>query len=207
MPNTEFYKPQVFYGDETPKDLENFLNIAAAAVGCDPALEGAPRTKLELLGNSGTISAALVNAADGGKSNTEALTIACKEGAESMHLVCRFFDYKANGNKELLLKTKLPIYDVNNGGRDKSVFSLTNGPKSGQVTITVPVNKEDESYIALVSLTQEATVRGCFFGNASTKRSFVIEDLPVGTKVYIRWAAVTKDGVTEYSLPVPIMVT
>ena len=128
-------------------------------------------------------------------------------GKAALHEVAVYANFKCAGNKNLYIKIKVPYYNANNSGNTSSTFSLTNGPISGQLLITVPTSKKDASFIAMYTTDPEALISDYLLAGGSSKCRFKLNNLPVGAKIYVIWAAIGANGVGGFSVPYPIIVT
>ena len=124
-----------------------------------------------------------------------------------MHDMGMYGNFKCAGDKTLFIKLKIPYYDASNSGKPSSTFSLVNAKASGELIMTVPVVSPKDSYIAIYSLDVEALVGDYKLAGGNSHCKFSIYNMPVGSKIWVRWAIVNAMGISAFSEPFPIIVT
>jgi len=203
----ENYKAVINYSNYKPLDLVETMNNTADGIGSDPIFTGSPTTPVAL--RAIAVKLQLNHAAEigTGKATHKAFADSFQLAVDTMHTMGIWANYVCAGSSALLLKLKIPYYDASTTGRDKSTFSLIDGEVSGEAVITVPVEKTDDSYLAMYSLTADAKLETCIFAGADAVCKFTLKNLPVGIVIYVIWAAITTGGIVVWSKPYPIMVT
>ena len=203
----EQIKAIINYTNDNPLVLAETMEYTADGIDSDAIYDDSPVTSLQLRGDAKKLRDAHAADVDGGKPEQLALK-ACREIAnEDMHKVGTWANYKFGGNAILLANLKIPTYDASTSGRESSVFTLKNGPNSGELLITVPTTKPDASFIVMYSLEADATINESTLAGGNSHCSFSLTNLPVGVKIYVRWAAIGAWGIGEWSVPYPIIVT
>ena len=183
------------------------LSLAGTGVASDPLFIDAPETGILLKAKGTAIITTHATAESGDEGAQAAFEAALKAGQESMHNVGVYANYKCAGDRALLIKIKVPYYDASTSGKPSSTFSLTNAQASGELIITVPVGRKEDSYLAIYSLDPEDLVADYKVAGGNKKCKFSLYNMPVGTKIWVRWAILNSMGIGAFSEPYPIIVT
>ena len=191
-----------------PLELAVQLNNTGEGVGTDPDFSDSPYSSTILKAMATKIIASAEAAEGGTKLQQIELAEAATEGWDIMSQMGKYANFKYNGSSTMFAKLKIPFYDASlNKGSKSSEFSLTQGPDSGELWITVPVRSDREAYIAMYSLIDTAPLEDWHLAGASTHCAFLLRNLPTTTRLYVRWARITGQGITEWSEPYPITVS
>jgi len=203
----EIWKAKISYVSESHSYVAEHLGLAGEGVDSDPLFHDAPKngTVLKALGKAILDTHSTANSGDeGAKADFE---VALEIGKAAMHEVSVYSNFKCAGNKDLYIKIKVPYYKVKNSGKSSSSFSLTNGPLSGQLLITVPTSRKISSFIAMYTTDPNALISNYLLAGGSSNCRFELNNLPVGAKIYVIWAAIDANGIGGFSVPYPIIVT
>jgi len=203
----EKFKSIIDFSDFKPLNLVETMNNVADGIESDPIFTGSPTTPAGLRAIALKLQENHAAEIGTGKATHKAFADSFQLAVDTMHTMGVWANYVCAGSSALLLKLKIPYYDGSTTGRDKSTFSLIDGEISGEAIMTVPVEKTDDSYIAMYSLTADAKLETCIFAGADAVSKLTLKNLPVGIVIYVIWAAITTGGIVVWSKPYPIMVT
>ncbi len=201
------FKAYENFENTKPLDLSEGLKKAGKGVTENTEFHDSPYTGAALI-TAGDLIIDTHNDKRGGndvqKQEFKDANAAGKEKASAMG---KYANSKCGGKEANFIKLGVPYYDASTPGGHSSVISFEKGPNSGQIWMTVPVASKHESYIAMYSLTEDAPLNECCLAGASTHCRFLLTDLPVTTKLFIRWAAVTAAGIGAWSISYPVPVS
>ena len=200
-------KAIIDFSNFEPLVLVETINNVADGIDSDILFKLSPTPTDKMRAIALTLQEAHAAEIGTGKATHKTFVDSFKIAADMMHTTGVWGNYICAGSLVLLLKLKIPYWDGETTGRDKSTFSLTDGELPGEAVITVPVEKPDASYLAMYSLTADAKLSDCKFAGADAKCKFNLKNLPVGIIIYVIWAAILSGGIVVWSKPYPIMVT
>ncbi len=201
------FKPNEDFSGYTPLEIVELLNKEADGVASDPLFIDSPLTKIQLNAIADAYLAAHPFARKGTDLQKEQYKVARAAAHATLARMAVYAAFKCNGSALLLAKLCVPFYDSSSPGGQSSGFSLEQGPNTGQLWISVPVVSRTESYIAMYSLESDAPLNECMLAGASTSCRFLLLGLPVTTRLYVRWAAVTSAGIGAWSESYPTPVS
>ena len=203
----EKYKAIIYYGDENPLTLAEIMTNVADGEESDTEFDGSPASPTKLRDKSLELQDKHRADVDGGEIEHVAFIAIHEECVEIMYTVGVWANYKCAGSAIKLANLKIPYYDSTKAGRDKSNFSLVNGEKPGELVITVPVKKRHESYIVVYSFDIDTPISDYKVAGGSNRCKFSLFNLPIGYKIYVCWASIGAKGLSQFSVPHPIIVT
>lgn len=201
------FKPNEEFSNHRPFDLIELLNKEADGVASDALFIDSPYTKIQLNAVAKNLADTHPFAKTGTPFQKEQYKTAHAAAINALVKMAIYAAYKCNGSAELLAKLCVPFYDASTKGRHSTEFSLEQGPNTGQLWISVPVESKHESYIAMYSLTEDAPLNECKLAGASTNCKFLLTGLPVTTRLFVRWAPVTSAGIGAWSISYPTAVS
>ncbi len=203
----EINKAYINYTGENSLSLSEIMENTADGMDSDEMFGDCSVTSAKLRADAVKLRDAHKVDIGGGKTEQVALKTCRAIADEDMHTVGVWANYKCAGSALLLTNLKIPFYDASTSGKSDSTFSLKNSPNTGELLITVPTNKPDASFIVMYSLEAEAPINECILAGGNSHCSFSLLNLPVGVKIYVRWAAIGAWGIGIWSVPYPIIVT
>ena len=103
------WKPYIDYITDKPLDLAEKLLLAGTGVASEPLFIDAPENGIALKAKGSAITTTHANAVGGGDKEQALFEVALAEGQLSMHNVAVYAGFKCGGNKELLIKIKVPF--------------------------------------------------------------------------------------------------
>ncbi len=200
------FKAYENFENTKPLDLSEGLKKAGKGVAENPEFDDSPYTGPELIA-AGELIIDTHNAKRGGNDKQKQQYKDAKaDGVVKAGAMGKYANSKCGGVEANFIKLGVPYYDASTPGGHSSVISFEQGPNSGEIWMTVPVASKHESYIAMYSLTEDAPLSDCRLAGASTHCRFLLTDLPVTTKLFIRWATVTAAGIGAWSISYPVPV-
>jgi len=200
-------KAVIYYEDENPLNLGEIMSNVADGVESDIEFDDSPASPTKLRTKSLELQDKHRADIDGGDVDHVVFIAIHIECVEIMYTVGVWANYKCAGSALKLTNLKIPYYDSSKGGRDKSNFSLVNGEKPGELVITVPVKKRHESYIVVYSFEIDTPIGDYKVAGGSNRCKFSLFNLPIGYKIYVCWASIGANGLSQFSVPHPIIVT
>ena len=201
------FKAYEYFGKTKPLDLSECLKKVGKAVDSNILYKDSPYTGLQLTAAGELIIETHNDKRGGNDIQKQAFKDANADGVVKASAMGKYANSKCGGVEAAFIDLGVPYYDASTTGGHSSVISFEQGPNSGQIWMTVPVASKHESYIAMYSLTEDAPLSDCRLAGANTNCRFLLTDLPVTTKLFIRWAPVTAAGIGTWSMSYPTPVS
>ena len=202
------FKAKEDYSNTDTFMVTQILDKVADGITANPTdFPNSPQTPIELREFSTNMIRTHEAAFGGNHEQQVESEIAIKAGVDALGQMGRYANNVCNGSEILFTKLGIIYYDASGNGGKASAFSLSQGPDSGQLWITVPRRLKNDAYIAMFSLEESTPLLECSMAGGSNRVKFLLTNLPVAKRIFIRWARITSQGITEWSEPYPIIVS